>query len=369
MDFRRWLAAVVVSLLAACTGSPATAPEADTQAEGPVEDRGLEAVYAEVEGLTGTDRREALISLAQAEDGEFVLYNSQNLDDFGPISDAFEEAVGIEPSLYRASAATMRQRILQEARAGQSSADVIQMSSQEMMILHREGLLSPLHSPATDDILSSAVFDTWAGTWLNVFIAAWNTDAVPPNEAPQDWEDVLTDYDGRIALESTDWDWFATLVNDYFVEERGMAEEEAIDLFKGAAAGGAAFEGHTAMAELLVTGEFDVAPSLYLDRVTQMKAAGAPIEWQEPVEPLVILPDAIAISAETDNPAKALLYVEYMLTDGQQMLVDAGLTPASTAVGAGLESYETLLVDLDALIDEQDRWQTLYEEIIGGAGG
>ncbi|HZW44539.1 MAG TPA: extracellular solute-binding protein [Dermatophilaceae bacterium] len=386
MVLRCQLVAVLLFFVAACGASPTTSPQADpTGAQAPAADipatstpdagsptaaaptagssemTGLETLYAEVEGLTGDERRERLISLAQEEGGELSLYTSQNLDDFGPIGAAFEAATGIVPMPYRAGADTVRQRVIAEAAAGQSSADVIQFHSLEMTILDREGLLAPLRSPTTENIMEEAVHDNFGGTWLNVFVAAWNTDAVPPGEAPQTWEDVLTNYGGRIALESTDWGWFGTLVTEHFVAEEGMTEEEAIALFAEAASGGSAHQGHTAMAELLVAGEFDIAPSLYIDRVTQMKGDGLPIEWQEPVQPLVILPDGIAISAHTQRPATALLYVEFMMTEGQQMLADAGLTPASPTL-SGLSSYETLTMDLDAMLDEQDKWQTLYEE-------
>jgi len=384
MALKRLLVVVLAFFLAACGGSPSAAPEGDpptadapaaeTQTTDPIEEAsadptGLERVYAEVEGLTGAERREALISLAEGEAGDLQLYTSQNLDDFAPISDAFQEATGIQPIPYRAGAETVRQRVMEEAAAGQSSADVIQFHSLEMTVLDREGLLAPLRSPETDNIMSSAVSDNWAGTWLNVYITAWSTDAIAPEEAPQSWEEVLTEYDGRIALESTDWGWFGTLVKDYFVAEQGMSEEEAVALFTEAATGGAAHQGHTAMAELLVAGEFDIAPSLYIDRVTQMKGDGLPIEWQEPVEPLIVLPDGIAISANVSHPAKALLYVEFMLTDGQQMLADAGLTPASPEL-SGIESYGTITVDLDSMLDQQEKWQTLYEEqVLSAVGG
>jgi hypothetical protein len=74
--------------------------------------------------------------------------------------------------------------------------------------------------------------------------------------------------------------------------------------------------------------------------------------------------------ASTDTPASALLFVDFMMTDVQKMLIDFDRTPASNAVpGGGIPAkYDVLVADLRALGDERDKWEGLYEEIAQESG-
>src|SRR5688572_3856985 len=106
-----------------------------------------------------------------------------------------------------------------------------------MVYLDREGLFAPINTPVTDDIPEQGVHETWAWTYIDLFTPAWNTDLISPAEDPKTWEDVLTKYEGQMLMEIGDVDWFATIVKGYFMEKRGMTEEEALDLFREAARG------------------------------------------------------------------------------------------------------------------------------------
>lgn len=367
---------LVVALLLTLAGcaSPPTQDEgaAGGGAAGDEEGEGasaLEEVYAQVEGLTGKERRDKLMELAAEESGSLSLYTSTNLDESGPIAEDFSDATDIDVEIYRANSESVLQRLLQEDQANYAGADVVQTNGPEMTILDQEGLLLPLNTPVTDDIVEFGVFPTWSSIYLNTFVSAWNTKAVSGGEVPGSWEDVLTDPPGRLAMELGDFDWFATLTK-YFVEEKGMTEDEAVELFRKAARQAVVVDGHTVMAELMAAGEFDITTSSYQHRIEQMSGDGAPVAWQPAVEPAIVRPNGIAIHKDTDTPASALLYVEYSLTDAQKRLIEFDRSPASTKVEGGLpEDVETVLVDVEAVIEEQDKWESLYEEIVRLSGG
>jgi iron(III) transport system substrate-binding protein len=371
---RRALTLLLLAVLAVACGGPPTATEDAPQAASEAATQGggadpsggagaLEEVYAEVEGLTGEERRARLVELAGEAGCDVGVYTSTNLDESGPVTEAFDEDTGVGVELYRASSSTVLQRVLQEADAGFVSADVVSLNGPEMTVLDREGLLLPLTSPVTEDIVEFGVFDNWAAVYLNVFVPAWNTDRVAPEDTPTTWEEVLA-HDGALAMELGDFDWFATLVG-WLVEERGMSEDEAVQLFRDAAVGATVVDGHTLMAELLAAGEFDVTTSSYQHRIPQLAETGAPIAWEPAVEPAIVRPNGIGIYRDTDCPAAALLYVEYSLTDAQELLIEFDRSPSSTAVtGSFPEDVETLTVDVEALLDERERWEDLYQEIV-----
>ena len=360
----------------AATDSPATdSPTADsaTAAAGGTEAAAacstpLQPVYDELEGLEGQAWVDRLAELAAEEEGDFTWYTSTTSTDSGPIAEAFTDQYGIDVSLYRASAEDVLQRLLQEATAGYAGADVVNASATQMQILDREGLLVPFESPAKDEIIEVASFDTWAGFYLSVFAAQWNTDLI--SEAPESWEQVLTGYGGQLplALELSDWDWFATLVQEHFMAQEGMTEEEAIELFREAASLATVVSGHTNMVQLLTSGEFAVATSGYVHSGNELRASGAPLEWEPPVEPLIARPNGIGLYCGTDRPATALLFVNFALGPAQEMLAEFGRTPANPQYGGIPEEYELITVNPDELLDQREKWSGLYQEIIRLSG-
>jgi iron(III) transport system substrate-binding protein len=359
----------VSALVAAACSSPPTADE-DGDGQGRLVDatEELNGIYGELEGLDPEARRERLIELADEEGGSVDAYGSTNLDDIFPMIDEFEGATGIDVNYYRASSSDILERVLQEADADFPGADVVFTNGPELTVIEREGLLAPLDSPATDDIDEQGVFDTWAWLYLNTFVGSWNTDRV--QGPPATWEDLLAYGDG-LAVEVGDFDWFATLVKNYFVAEQGMSEEEAVDLFREAADGAALVDGHTLMAELLAAGEYDVASSTYLHRILQLQRDDAPVEWEGGPEPIIIRPNGIGIHKYADEPASALLFLEFMLTDAQPLLLEIDRQPASSGVeGGGIPSgVGTMVVDLAALLEEREKWEGLWDEIIEGSEG
>jgi iron(III) transport system substrate-binding protein len=370
--------------LSACGGGPPTSGEEPVAGgggeEAPVsgedapeaQDAGeaqaaLDEVNAELDGLDRDARRERLIELAQEEGGEVSFYGSTNIDDIGPVLEAFEDDTDISVSHYRAGASTVMNRMLQEADAGFAGSDVVQINGPEMLVLEGEGLLLELDTPIADDIVEAGRFDTWLAPYVNAFVVGWNTDLVSEDEVPTSYEETFQDFKGSLAMEVDDYDWFATLVEKYFVEEKGMTEEEAVDLFKEAASGASLINGHSLGSELLVAGEYDVHATIYHHHTARHE--GAPLGWQPPVEPIVVRPNGVGIVSSTARPATSLLLLEYMLTDGQPLLIESGRTPGSTKYEGGLpEDLQTIGVDLQELEDNNDKWRDLYEEVIQESG-
>lgn len=339
----------------------------DSQSAAACENAGaLEELYAQVEGLTGEERANELAGLAE-EEPSLNVYGSTNLDDAGPLFELFEDTYDLEPSYYRASSSDILNRILQETDAGLAGNDVVMANGPELAVMDQEGMLLPLNSPSTDDIVQAAVFDNWAAMYLNTFTAGWNKNAVS-EAGGEDFITFLQNFDGQLAIELGDWDWFATLAK-HLMETEGMTEQEIVDAFKEGVQGARVIDGHTLMAELLIAGEFDAATSLYHHRVSEFISEGAPLAWEPPVRPLIIRPNGIGIMECVQAPATALLWTEFVLSDGQQVFAENFRGPASTKVEGGLPNeYDPILVDIDAITNERDKWEGLWEEIVEATG-
>ena len=374
--FRRILAAVFLTAFAlACGGTPTTEPPAEQPVpegaegtEGVAQAPGAGAaectfddVYAAVEGLEGQERRDQLVSMAE-EGADVNLYTSLNEEVASTVLDAYEEATGLSVSLYRAGSETVRNRMLEEASAGFAGADVVETNGPELVALAEQGALAPLESPVTENLVEGAVREFWTASRFNIFTVAWNTNLVPEGEQPQTYQDLADPkWDGRMALEIEDYDWFWAVYN-YLVEDEGMTEDEVDELFTQIAQGAAFTSGHTTMRQLLIAGEYAIVTSDYSYGVAEAAAAGAPIDWQPPVEPLFARPNGIALACNAPNPPAALAFIEWYLTDGQEALVENNIDPARADL-LDVGDVDVRVMDLEAYLAEEQEFIEMYETI------
>jgi iron(III) transport system substrate-binding protein len=351
----------VILIAAACSSSTPTSG-GDEEGGGRSDDRtGFEEVFAEIEGLTGEERTDALVAMAE-EEGQLNLYTSMTADLADEVASAFDDAYGIEPSVYRADSETVLTRLIEEADAGFPGSDIVETNGTELAALSQEGILVDLETPTTDGLVENTIYDGWVSDRFNKFVISWNTDAVSNSDTPTTWEDLADpQWNNQLALEPSDVDWFKTLW-EYWIDS-GKSEQEVQQLFRDMADGALFTKGHTVMGELLSAGEFQVAASNYSYIVQNAKDDGAPVEWQPPVEPIISRPNGIGLVKGAEHPATAILFMEWMLTDGQEILVDFNLDPARKDL-ATAPGTEEVLVNLDEYIASQEDWTARYEELV-----
>jgi iron(III) transport system substrate-binding protein len=121
--------------------------------------------------------------------------------------------------------------------------------------------------------------------------------------------------------------------------------------------------GHTLLTNLVIAGEIPMALTVYNYRVEQMKNRGAPIEW-------FVIPPAIArfqgmgLTRRAPRPHAAVLYFDFMLTDGQEILLKRGFIPTSKSITTPLNQFPMTLLDPKIALDEHDKWSKLFKDII-----
>jgi iron(III) transport system substrate-binding protein len=354
--------AALAMLASACGGSPTAGSPEDSggQNTGPTK---AEQFYDEIGGLSGQERRDKLIAAAQ-EEGELDLYTSMTSEVADAVAEAFDDEFDIDVNLYRAGSETVLQRILQEAGANYAGNDVVETNATEMFALESEGVLAEYAGERRDMVPDAGRFGGWTATRFNLFAPSWNTDLVKPAEVPQSWEDLADPkWDGRLAMELGDYDWYLTLYG--YWEEQGKSPEEIDQIFADMADGAKVVKGHTVMGELLSAGQFALAASNYTYLVENVKQKGAPVDYLPLVEPVIARPNGFGLMKTADHPAAAMLFADWMLEEGQQVLVDEGLTPAVPPSGNDpLEGLEVIPVDVERLLNEGDEWSDRYDKIV-----
>jgi iron(III) transport system substrate-binding protein len=315
---------------------------------------------AEVAAYAGADREQHLIEGAKRE-GALTMYSNAPTDDNAVLVGAFEKKYGIKVNLYRASSEEIRQRALTEAGAKRFDVDFILDNAPAMEAMADERLLQEVNSPYLADVMPRAIppHRQWVGFCLNVLVAAYNTDLVKKAELPKSYSDLIDPrWKGRIAIAADDSEWFAGLMG-------ALGEEAGVKLFRQIAAsnGFSARKGHTLLTNLVAAGEAPLALTVFNYTAEQLKKRGAPIDWFV-IEPLISMPNSVAVARMAPHPSAAVLMFDFMLSDAQRILADRDYVATSRQVGSPLDRERLTVMDSAASLAQADKWERLYRQII-----
>ncbi|MPZ62700.1 MAG: extracellular solute-binding protein [Propionibacteriales bacterium] len=348
-------------VVAACGGSPTG--NGDNQGDGgggAADEDAFAEVFEQLEGLEGQARTDKLVELA-TEEGELNIYTSNtDLDDF---ADEFTDEYGLEVSVYRAQANQVLQRLLQENEAGFAGADLYDTNAKELGIANSEGLLREYEGPVAETLVDAALQEGWVGSRLNLFTPTWNTERV--NQPPTSYQDLADPrFEGQVLMEPRAFEWYMTLFT-YFTEEEGMEPEEVDQMFADMAANSTIVEGNTEHAEFIASGEHAVSASVYNHLVDELADDGAPVSRTPAVEPVVVRPNGVGLLRSAQNPAFAVLFMEWLLTDGQELLLDEFRIPVREELQQPeIRELQTVMVDTQKLVDEGSEWEERYDELV-----
>jgi iron(III) transport system substrate-binding protein len=300
------------------------------------------------------------VSASWAQDKTVVLYTSLAPTESGPLAQAFEKKTGIKVELWRAISEKVVQRAVTEARARRFAVDVVETNSPEMEMMARENLFAELRSPHLADLPPGAIpaHRMWIPDRLNFFVVAYNTTKVRRDELPSSYLGFLDPkWKGRLGIEATDSEWMATLVKKWG-SEAGMAHFRKLAELRPDVR-----KGHVLLAELVAAGEIAVGLTIYNSNAETLKRKGAPIDWV-PMEPVVARAQGIALVRNAPHPQAAQAFVEFVLSpEGQALLESMGRVPVSRKVRTHMNNFEYTMVDVATVLDEQDKWNRLWEEL------
>jgi iron(III) transport system substrate-binding protein len=315
---------------------------------------------ADVAAYAGADRTERLIAGARRE-GTLTLYTSAAVADMAPVTAAFEKRYGVGVKVWRASSESIVQRAVNEARGGRYDADVIETGGAALEALHREQLLAPMNPPPGADLDPAArtAHREWTGTRFNVFVAAYNTRLVRRDELPKSYDDLLDPrWKGRLGIEAEDSDWFGAVID-------GLGEERGLKLFRGivAANGISVRKGHTLLANLVVSGEVPLALTIYTFRAEQLAKSGAPLGWIA-IPPTIARFEGAAVARRAAHPNAAVLFFEFLLADGQDLLRGREMFTARRSAQPLPGGLSLTFLDAAKNLDESRKWSKYWRDIV-----
>jgi iron(III) transport system substrate-binding protein len=352
MTMRRAGRSIWRAILRPLLGLALLAPAASTV---PAQTRTLPVIAAD----TAPDRMQRLAAGARQE-GTLSLYTSRVAEDTTPVTDAFTRKYGVAVQVWRASNQDVIQRVVAESRAGRCPADVISSGTPALEPLYREQLLQPVKSPTTAELMPQALrpHGAWVGVSVNIISAAYNTDLVKPQDVPQSYEDLKSPkWKGRLAIEAEDADWFAALAGK-------LGEEKAVALFTDIVRrnGVSTRTGHTLLANMVAAGEVPLAMTVYSYKPEQLARAGAPMRPLY-LPPLIALATGVSVTRCAPHPNAAVLYYEFMLREGQEVLAKRDIVPTNLTVKPLPANVEITFMDPVAMLDNGPKWTALWNTI------
>jgi iron(III) transport system substrate-binding protein len=315
---------------------------------------------AEIVAYQGPDRTKLLVEGAKKE-GVVSVYGSTVPSDMNPVIKAFKAKYGIEFQYWRSSSENVLLRAVSDHRAGRCAVDAFATVADALEALHREKLLQAVKTPLTADLIPQAFrpHGEWVASRLNIFSAAYNTNEVKTAEAPKRYEDLKNPrWKGRLAIEANDVDWFGTIVDK-------MGRDKAIPLFKDIVKtnGISLRKGHTQLTNMVVAGDVPLALTVYSYKPEQLKRKGAPIEPLY-LSPLIALGYGPAVSQCAPHPNAAVLFYDFLLSDGQKIMAKRFMAPTNPKVAPLPNGGDLTMIDPAKILDNQAQWEALWKSVI-----
>ncbi len=270
-----------------------------------------------------------LLDLAKKE-GKVTFYTTTNVSESKPLLDGFRSRYPfIEPDLNRIGGTALLNRIVNEAKGGKHSVDVIEGRAEYIIPLKKAGLLAKYDSPERpyypENLKDKEGY--WTAYFLNLNTPGYNTRLVSPNELPRTYEEMLDPrWKGKLSMDTEDFEWFRTLLK-LKGKENGMKFFHALSkqepIFR---------RGHALQVQLMAAGEFPLVVNLYAHRIETFKQDRAPVEWY-PIEPVPTTIFVVLLSSRAPHPASARLLADYLLSkEGQQFIRKTHRVPARDGI-------------------------------------
>ncbi len=301
-------------------------------------------------------------------DGDaLTVYSAQHESLVRTMLEDFTEETGIELEFRDANDSELANQIVQEGDA--SPADVfLTENSPAIDVVDKEGLLAPVDQSTLDQVGEQyrPASGNWVGFAARSTVLAWNPAEIGEGDLPASILDLADPaWDGQLSMEIGDVDWYLTL-KEYWLEQ-GKSEEEVDQLFADMADGAKAVKGHTVQAELMAAGQYEVTASNYSYIVEKAKQSGAPVDYLPFVEPAIARPNGAGLMKTAANPAAGLLFTDWLLEEGQQVLTDEGLSAAIVEGDDPLSDVELIPVDIAGVIENSADLTAEYEELLSNS--
>lgn len=261
----------------------------------------------------------------------------------------------LEVKLWDARSPEMVARMIQEAKAGRFSVDVISLAEKDFFdpSLWKE-LIAEYEWPNTKNWTFQRGHNYYRNIGASAMGSAYNTTLLAPAEAPRSLEDLnSTKWRGKAALSTSSND--APLYYAYVWGGEGKLNWDKSFNFWREVVGNArprTLTGHTGGVAMLAAGEFPLFIMTSLSVVTEFVTKGALLDVA--LAPTAkVTPHAMAVAKNAPHPNAARLFVDYLTSyEGQIIYSNARISLAMNPEAARRARGNLQLGKLGIALDE-----------------
>jgi iron(III) transport system substrate-binding protein len=309
----------------------------------------------------GSPSRHERLAEAARKEASVTFYTSNAAPTIRLLSADFEKRYGVRVEVWRASSAKVLQRMTAEKTANRWDFDAVGVSSQELEALYRENLLQEVNSSLHQEMLEGTVpaHRGWAPQFINLFVQAYNTNAVKKQDLPKRWDELLdARWKGKLGVEAKAGEWYCSLLKD-------LGEQKGSQLLRQIAArnGLSVRHGNSVLANMVVSGEVPLALAVYSHMIDEAKQQGAPVDWFA-LEPMIGRSNGVGVSRKPPHPHAALLFYEYLLREGQPLIQKMHYLSPLKSQAPSLRGAKIVFVDPAADSAEVERCDNAYDALI-----
>jgi len=114
---------------------------------------------------------------------------------------------------------------------------------------------------------------------------------------------------------------------------------------------------------MVAAGEVPLALTVYSYKPEQLTRAGAPIRALY-LPPVVALATGVSVTRCATRPNAAVLFYEFMLRDGQEVLAGRDIVPTNQKIKPLPAGMEITLMDPLEMLDHGARWTELWQKTV-----
>jgi iron(III) transport system substrate-binding protein len=320
---------LLLGLVVACApsgaapGAPAATPAGNAAGAGKPTTLAQLAVYQ------GSDRQQVLEEGAKQE-GKLTWYTSLA----GPIIDRLFDGYKakypyVATEVFRGDGSALITKASQEAQAGQDTMDVMESPQSTVRLLWEAGLMTPYYSPSVASYPDGMKTPSSQGNGLiesatvriQLIGFGYNTTLIPESAVPKTLDDLMNPaLADKLALagSATGTRWAGSVLHQkgedqgkQWLNDFAAKQNPSVQQISG-----------KALMDLVAKGEVPASPTVYKAELEQLvKDQGAPVKWVG-LDPVVGNEGQAVLPAKAPHPHAALLFIDYLLGDGQQIMQD-----------------------------------------------
>src|ERR1700688_840148 len=320
---------------------------------------------SEIATYAGADRQQLLEGGGRRE-GALMLYATGT--QIQPLLDRFMQKYPfIKVAMPRASSIDVTRKVIEEYGAGLYQVDAYELSSYGLVVPRELGLLQPFTSPELADYEATAIEPghNWVSVRESYLGIGYNTQKISAQDAPKSYQDLLApQWKGKMAISgslSTSANWvggMAISLGVDFVKKLGQQDIRIYELTG------------RALANLTISGEVPLSPTIYNSHVEASRAQGAPIAWKVP-GPVPVTDTPAALGLKAPHPHAAMLLIDFLMSkEGQAIYGDLGYVPSRNGMAPkDLPPLQKLyLTNRPNYVQEFEQWAALVQQTIFKGG-